>query len=92
MGEGYYGRRYVGLATPQANPTAETEFGHCCQRCRLRDGAHGQWAPDPEARLRAYFIDIADTLNRFDTLAMQAVVGLQCSGYSSAMMRRRILR
>jgi maleate cis-trans isomerase len=27
MGEGYYGRNgTLGLATPQANPTAETEF------------------------------------------------------------------
>ena len=83
MGEGYYGRNgTLGLATPQANPTAETEFrallpeGVGCATVRMASEA-----PDPEARLRAYFTDIAGTLNRFDTLAMQAV-GLACTGSS----------
>ncbi|GIR71717.1 MAG: hypothetical protein CM15mP74_29680 [Halieaceae bacterium] len=83
MGEGYYGRNgTVGLATPQANPTAETEFrallpeGVGCATVRMASEAS-----DPEARLRAYFTDIADTLKRFDTLAMQAV-GLACTGSS----------
>jgi maleate isomerase len=83
MGEGYYGRNgTLGLATPQANPTAETEFrallpeGVGCATVRMASEA-----PDPEARLRAYFTDIAQTLNRFDTLAMQAV-GLACTGSS----------
>ena len=83
MDEGYYGRNgTLGLATPQANPTAETEFrallpeGVGCATVRMASEE-----PDPEARLRAYFIDIAETLNRFDTLAMRAV-GLACTGSS----------
>ena len=83
MGEGHYGRNgTLGLATPQANPTAEVEFrallpeGVGCATVRMVSEA-----PDPEARLRAYFIDIAETLNRFDTLAMRAV-GLACTGSS----------
>jgi maleate isomerase len=83
MTGGYYGRNgALGLATPQANPTAETEFralmpqGVTCATVRMVSAE-----PDPATRLRAYFTDIAETLNRFDTLAMQAV-GLACTGSS----------
>ena len=65
MGEGYYGRNgTLGLATPQANPTAEIEFrallpeGVGCATVRMASEAS-----DPEARLRAYFTDIAETLS-----------------------------
>ena len=83
MGEGYYGRHgTLGIATPQANVTAETEFrallprGVACATVRMASDA-----PDPEDRLRAYFTDIGQTLDRFDTLAMGAV-GLACTGSS----------
>ena len=57
MSEGYYGRNgALGLATPQANPTAETEFralmpqGVACATVRMVSAE-----PDPATRLRAYF-------------------------------------
>ena len=57
MSEGYYGRNGVlGLATPQANPTAETEFralmpqGVTCATVRMVSAEI-----DPATRLRAYF-------------------------------------
>ena len=81
MSEGYYGRNGVlGLATPQANPTAETEFralmpqGVACATVRMVSAEL-----DPAARLRAYFTDIAQTLNRFDSLSLQSI-GLACTG------------
>jgi len=81
MSEGYYGRNgALGLATPQANPTAETEFralmpqGVACATVRMVSAES-----DPEIRLRAYFTDIAQTLDRFDTLPLQAI-GLACTG------------
>lgn len=81
MSEGYYGRNGVlGLATPQANPTAETEFralmpqGVTCATVRMVSAEL-----DPATRLRAYFTDIAQTLNRFDSLSLQSI-GLACTG------------
>lgn len=83
MSEGDYGRHgALGLATPQANPTAETEFralmpdGVACATVRMVSAE-----PDPATRLRAYFHDIAPTLDRFDTLPLQAI-GLACTGSS----------
>ena len=81
--QGSYGQRgIIGLATPQANPTAETEFrlllptGVIPATVRLasRDA-------DPRHRLRDYFTDLSTTLERFDTLAL-AAVGLACTGSS----------
>ena len=81
MSEGYYGRNgALGLATPQANPTAETEFralmpqGVACATVRMVSAE-----PHSAARLRAYFTDIGPTLDRFDTLSLQAI-GLACTG------------
>ena len=81
MSEGYYGRNgELGLATPQANPTAETEFrvlmpkGVACATVRMVSAE-----PDPATRLRAYFTDIGQTLDGFDTLSLQAI-GLACTG------------
>ena len=83
MSEGDYGRHgALGLATPQANPTAETEFralmpdGVACATVRMVNAE-----TDPATRLRAYFSDIAPTLARFDTLPLQAI-GLACTGSS----------
>ena len=83
MTDGYYGRHgTLGLATPQANPTAETEFrallpaGVACATVRM-----ASTQSDPSDRLRAYFLDIAQTLDRFDTLTLQAI-GLACTGSS----------
>ena len=80
---GHYGRRgTIGLATPQANPTAEIEIqallpaGVAAATVRMVSTA-----TDPEARLRAYFTELPATLARFDTLPMQAV-GLACTGSS----------
>lgn len=81
MSEGYYGRNgALGLATPQANPTAETEFralmpqGVACATVRMVSAE-----PDPATRLRAYFNDIGPTLDGFGTLSLQAI-GLACTG------------
>ena len=83
MEEGHYGRHgTLGIATPQANVTAETEFRAllpsrvACATVRMASDE-----PLPEDRLRAYFTEIAQTLDRFDTLAMGAV-GLACTGSS----------
>ena len=83
MSEGDYGRHgTLGLATPQANPTAETEFrallpaGVACATTRMVSADS-----NPDARLRNYFVDIARTLEGFDTLSMQAI-GLACTGSS----------
>ncbi|MDA8554732.1 hypothetical protein N9K98_05930 [Luminiphilus sp.] len=83
MGDGNYGRHgTLGLATPQANPTAETEF-----RALMPQGVASATVrmvseePDPGDRLRSYFTNISQTLARFDTLAMQAI-GLACTGSS----------
>ena len=95
MSEGYYGRNgALGLATPQANPTAETEFralmpqGVACATVRMVSAES-----DPEARLRAYFTDIALTLDRFDTLPLQAI-GWRAQGrliFSGTRPLRRFL-
>ena len=83
MSEGHYGRHgTLGIATPQANLTAETEFrallpeGVACATVRMVSAER-----DPDARLRAYFVDIAQTLDRFDSLTMRAI-GLACTGSS----------
>lgn len=80
---GHYGRRgTIGLATPQANPTAEIEFqallpaGVASATVRM-----ASTATDPAERLRAYFTELPLTLARFDTLPMQAVA-LACTGSS----------
>ena len=81
MSEGYYGHYgTLGLATPQANPTAETEFRAllparvACATVRMVSTDR-----EPANRLRAYFQDIAQTLQRFDTLPLRAVA-LACTG------------
>jgi len=83
MSEGYYGQcGTLGLATPQANPTAELEFRAllpdrvACATVRMVSDE-----PKPENRLRAYFENITETLERFGALPMQAV-GLACTGSS----------
>jgi len=81
MSEGYYGQcGTLGLATPQANPTAETEFRAllparvACATVRMVSAD-----PEPANRLRAYFQNIDETLQRFDTLPLNAVA-LACTG------------
>ncbi len=78
-----YGQRgIIGLATPQGNPTAETEF-----RVLLPAGVIPATArlvskdADPRHRLRDYFVDLSATLDRFDSLPL-ASVGIACTGSS----------
>ena len=82
MSEGYYGRNgALGLATPQANPTAETEFralmpqGVACATVRMVSAE-----PDPATRLRAYFTDIGQTLDGFDKISFSSLT--DCVGGS----------
>jgi len=78
-----YGRLgTLGIATPQANPTAEPEFrallpsGVGCATVRMHADID-----TPDQRLIAYFEDLGSTLSRFDTLSLGAV-GVACTGSS----------
>lgn len=83
MTDSHYGRNgTLGLATPQANPTAETEFAALLPSGVQTSVARmTSRAAEPETRLRDYFNEIAVTLDQFDTLPFQAV-GLACTGSS----------
>ena len=73
-------QRFIGLLTPQANPTVELEFReyfrgrHCAQVARLvsREAA-------PAARLRAYLEQLPDVIARYDTLPL-AAIAFACTG------------
>ena len=78
-----YGRfGTLGIATPQANPTAEPEFrallprGVSCATVRMHSNIDA-----PDQRLLAYFQELGSTLSRFDTLALSAI-GVACTGSS----------
>ena len=78
-----YGRLgTLGIATPQANPTAEPEFrallprGVSCATVRMHSNIEA-----PDQRLMAYFEELGSTLSRFDTLTLSAV-GVACTGSS----------
>ena len=75
-----YGRfGTLGIATPQANPTAEPEFrallprGVSCATVRMHSNIDA-----PDQRLLAYFQELGSTLSRFDTLALSAI-GVACT-------------
>jgi len=78
-----YGRHgTLGIATPQANPTAEPEFrallpsGVSCATVRMHSGIDA-----PDQRLMAYFEELESTLCRFGTLPL-AAIGIACTGSS----------
>lgn len=78
-----YGRLgTLGIATPQANPTAEPEFrallpsGVSCATVRMHSDIDA-----PDQRLLAYFEELGSTLSRFDTLPL-AAIGIACTGSS----------
>lgn len=80
---GTYGHRgIIGLATPQANPTAENEIsllmpsGVACVTARMVSSA-----AESRQRLIDYFADITATLRRFDSMPL-ASAGLACTGSS----------
>ena len=76
-----YGRLgTLGIATPQANPTAEPEFrallpsGVSCATVRMHSDIDA-----PDQRLLAYFEELGSMLSRFDTLPL-AAIGIACTG------------
>jgi maleate isomerase len=78
-----YGRLgTLGIATPQANPTAEPEFrallpsGVSCATVRMHSDIDA-----PDQRLMAYFEELGSTLSRFDALPL-AAIGIACTGSS----------
>jgi len=78
----YGSRGVLGIGTPQANPTVEQEMwllrpdgvSLACARLVSRDD-------DPKTRLTEYIENLADTLERFDQLALDAF-GFACTGSS----------
>jgi len=80
---GIYGHRgIIGLATPQANPTAEIEIsllmpsGVACVTARMVSSA-----AESRQRLIDYFADITTTLQRFDSMPLSSA-GVACTGSS----------
>ena len=78
----YGSRGVLGIGTPQANPTVEQEIwllrpnavSLACARLVSRDD-------DPKTRLTEYIENLADTLQRFDQLTLDAF-GFACTGSS----------
>ena len=78
----YGSRGVLGIGTPQANPTVEQEMwllrpdgvSLACARLVSRDD-------DPKTRLTEYIEKLADTLERFDQLSLDAF-GFACTGSS----------
>lgn len=78
----YGSRGVLGIGTPQANPTVEQELwllrpdgvSLACARLVSRDD-------DPKTRLTEYIQNLAETLERFDQLALDAF-GFACTGSS----------
>jgi maleate isomerase len=76
----YAARGLLGIGTPQANPTVEAEFsvlrppgvGLVTARLVCLD-------PDPRRRLLAYIDELEQTLERYDTLRLDAF-GFACTG------------
>lgn len=83
MGRYDYGRAgRIGIGTPQANPTVETEFSILMPpRAALSVTRLTSTAPAPAGRLREYLIRLEDSLAAFDTLKMD-VFGFACTASS----------
>lgn len=73
---------YLGLATPQANPTVEAEFRMLVRGSLLPVFTRlVSRAQDPEDRLREYFTQAGTSIESFDTLPL-AAFGFACTGSS----------
>ncbi|RYG26620.1 MAG: hypothetical protein EON93_21310, partial [Burkholderiales bacterium] len=83
MGQYDYGRAgRIGIGTPQANPTVETEFSILIPpRAALSVTRLTSAAPAPADRLRDYLLRLEDSLAAFDTLKMDAF-GFACTASS----------
>jgi len=83
MGHYDYGRAgRIGIGTPQANPTVETEFAILMPpRAALSVTRLTSSAPAPADRLRDYLLRLEDSLAAFDTLKMD-VFGFGCTASS----------
>ncbi|MGI9330946.1 MAG: maleate cis-trans isomerase family protein [Gammaproteobacteria bacterium] len=76
-----YGRRGIlGIGTPQANPTVETEF-HALRPAGVNLVAVRLLCmdKDPEQRIAGYLDGLGETLTRFDDLQLDAF-GFACTG------------
>ncbi len=76
----YAAKGLLGIGTPQANPTVEAEM------LALRPAGVGLVTarlvcldPDPRRRLLSYIADLAQTLERYDSLTLDAF-GFACTG------------
>lgn len=78
----YGARGRVGIAVPQANPVVEPEFGALMPEgisviaSRLTSAE-----PDQRTRFTAYFENLAETLDNYDTLSLDAL-GFACTASS----------
>jgi maleate isomerase len=77
----------VGIGTPQANPTVEAEMAILLPRaCSLHITRLTSGEESPEARLRAYLLDLETHLGAYDTLHPD-VFGFACTGSSYLLGR-----
>lgn len=71
----------IGIVTPQANPTVEPELGVLLPARVSMVVARSVSRGEPQQRLREYFEQLGATLERFETMPLDAV-GFACTGSS----------
>ena len=85
----YGSRGRVGLAVPQANPTAEPETAALLPAgVNLLASRITSREPDPAKRFRAYLEDFGQTLATYDILKLD-VIGFACSASSYVLGEQR---